>query len=147
MADASHIDVDANKDKDNIDIYLERNFRIIRDLFTLTDIHYVGEVGEVPFQNGWQNYGLGEQPCVYAKANNIIYIIGSLEGGTVAAAMFNLPIGYRPKYTQYVPTLAGKTAQQLGSIEVNANGDVIPDTSPSNTTWFVIPQISFFEEK
>lgn len=62
------------------------------------DWHYVGEPGEVPFENGWVNYNTTTYtPCAYYKdPSGMVRLKGLVKDGTMNTAIFTLPEGYRP---------------------------------------------------
>jgi len=95
MADANDIDVDFSVDSDQQELHLERNFRLLRELLIPEDVHFVGAVGEPAFENGWVNK-VGEEPLGFYKHNGRVYIQGVITAGTLSAASFTLPLGYRP---------------------------------------------------
>lgn len=47
--------------------------------------------------NGWVNYGVGHLPAGYMRdRDGIVVLRGLIQSGTVSAAAFALPPGYRP---------------------------------------------------
>lgn len=50
----------------------------------------------VTFTNGWVNYGGGWAVAAYRKIGSQVYLKGLVKNGTVNAAIFQLPAGYRP---------------------------------------------------
>lgn len=57
--------------------------------------HFVGTVGEPPFENGYVNYGASNNARFY-KSGNVVRIAGLMKGSAVGVAIFHLPAGYRP---------------------------------------------------
>lgn len=58
--------------------------------------------------NGWVNHTPGVYPVAsYRKVNDLLYVRGLVKNGTVANAtqLFQLPVGYRPVYTQHIPAV------------------------------------------
>jgi hypothetical protein len=50
----------------------------------------------VTFQNGWVNYGAGQQNAQYRKIGDLVYLRGGIKSGTNGLAAFTLPVGFRP---------------------------------------------------
>lgn len=51
---------------------------------------------DVTFQNGWSNYGGVYQTVQYRRVGSKVILRGLAMGGTIAAAIFTLPAGFRP---------------------------------------------------
>jgi len=71
------------------------------------DWHDVGAVGEISFENSWENYAFGTFPPVgYKKLpNGILILRGMAANGSAAdVRFFTLPDGYRPSYNMFVAT-------------------------------------------
>lgn len=94
-----------------------------------------------PWQNGWGAFGGGfGAPSFYKDAAGIVHLSGLCVGGTMGAAMFTLPSGYRPKAI----LLFGATTSSSSApprVDVDSNGEVRP-ISGSNG-WFSLDGISF----
>jgi hypothetical protein len=54
----------------------------------------------VTFLSGWGNFGSGYAPGGYRKIGDTVYLRGLVSGGTVGAAVFVLPVGFRPAYNE-----------------------------------------------
>lgn len=50
----------------------------------------------VTFQNSWANYGGGYRGVGYRKVGDMVQVGGLMKDGTVGAAAFTLPVGFRP---------------------------------------------------
>lgn len=57
----------------------------------------------VSFQNSWVNYGSGTQEVEYRKIGDVVHLRGKMKDGTVTAAAFTMPAGYRPPAGLTVP--------------------------------------------
>jgi hypothetical protein len=87
--------------------------------------HVVGAAGEPAFQNGWANYGAGEQTLAFRKDPfGRVYMRGIVKGGANATVIFTLPTGYRPPLGANcsIPTASGSNT---GIASVAANGNVV----------------------
>lgn len=70
-------------------------------------------------QNGWTVQG--GRRCVYRKVFGMVYIEASIIAGTVGAAAFTLPAGYRPAAIQVIPISAGLSSAVVGSFTPRAS--------------------------
>lgn len=102
------------------------------------------------FSGAWANYGSGWALASYMKDPfGIVHLQGLVKSGTSGTAIFTLPTGYRPEYTQILPTF---TDTGIGQIRIGADGIVthtnggtgyislsgmsfISATSPLNDEW------------
>lgn len=90
---------------------------------TLTPWRAVGAVGQPAFQNSWVNFGGGELAVGFRKcANQIVRLRGSMKSGTVTAAAFYLPIGYRPTAKLYFLVLSNNN---IGVLRIDTDGGVV----------------------
>ncbi len=143
MSGALDINVNADSDLVNREVFLERNFRIIRDLLTPEAWHIVGAAGEPAFQNGWVNYDLATEPgAAFYHFLDKCSIRGVIKDGTSGAVAFTLPASHRPDANIHFPALAIKGTLKLAHIEIKTNGDVIP-ILPTGATDILFPEILF----
>ena len=93
------------------------------------------------FLNSWVNLTPAEyNPAGYYKdAFGRVYLRGMISSGTVNAAAFTLPAGYRPEWRILCAAVSNFA---LGRVDVFANGDVMP-VSPSNNAWVSLDGVSF----
>jgi phage minor structural protein len=85
--------------------------------------------------NGWVNYGSGYETAGYYKdALGFIHLKGVIKSGTMGAAAFTLPAGYRPSYKKMfiVPTAGG-----AGRVDIDTSGNVIVVSYGSATNGYV----------
>jgi phage minor structural protein len=85
--------------------------------------------------NGWVNFGSGYETAGYYKdALGFIHLKGVIKSGTMGAAAFTLPVGYRPSYKKMfiVPTAGG-----AGRVDVDTSGNVIVVNYGSATNGYV----------
>lgn len=70
--------------------------------------------------NGWANYGAGHRPAGYRKmADGTVMLRGLVKLGTLNAAIFTLPAGYRPGFEEVFTCMA--------SAATNCRVDVFTD--------------------
>jgi hypothetical protein len=81
-----------------------------------------GWIEVTSFTNSWVNYGAGFPTAAYHKIGDLVYLKGLLKNGTVSAAAFTLPAGFRPTTTRHFITMMSAGA---GGLRVNASGNVI----------------------
>ncbi len=143
MAHADEINVNADSDLQDRDVYLERNFRILRDLLTPEPWHIVGNAGEPAFENGWINYDIVTEPgAQFYKFLDRCIIRGAIKDGTLDVAAFTLPATYLPADDLHFPCLAVKGSLKLGHVSILKTGEVIPSISGAGAD-FLFPEIMF----
>lgn len=81
--------------------------------------------------NAWTVYA--GNTIGYIRSGNLVTVKGIATGGTIGAAVFNLPVGYRPSYS---PNLATVSNGALGYMYVTTGGDVVASTG--SNAWFSI---------
>jgi hypothetical protein len=68
----------------------------------------IGTAGNPAFQNAWTNFGGGRATAGFFKdQQNIVYLKGSITGGSNGTTAFTLPAGYRPAATLLLPVASG----------------------------------------
>lgn len=98
------------------------------------------------FLNGWSHYGAGgEPPAQFRKApDGRVLIRGLVKNGTLDAAMFTLPAGYRPPPSvanMRFPVLATNTPRYA---LVDSGGNVVLTSQGApTTTWVDLSPIEF----
>lgn len=75
------------------------------------------------FLNAWVNFGGVTLVAGYRKIADVVYLRGTIKSGTIAAAAFTLPVGYRPHIQQIFISDANNL---IGRVTVAPNGSVIP---------------------
>jgi hypothetical protein len=91
--------------------------------------HEVGATGQPAFQNSWFNFGSPWSTMAFAKDSaGFVHLKGTLNVGTFGAAIFVLPVGYRPAQNLFTPV----AAQRNGYIY--ADGTVEVAQLATNTT-------------
>jgi hypothetical protein len=94
--------------------------------------HYIGDVGEIPFEFGWSNRFTSSTKVKYIKdvAGNV-HVIGVLRAGTniTSNMAFRLPVGYRPTETNYLSRVFmgyadGGSTVVLAYATIDLNGGV-----------------------
>lgn len=90
--------------------------------------------------NSWLNYGNGYQNAGYYKdAFGIVHLRGLIWNGTVGAACFVLPVGYRPAARVLFSTQSNSAP---GRVDVESIGNVLV-VSPSVSNWVTLENLSF----
>lgn len=97
--------------------------------------------GGIGFANSWVNYGTGTFGDVeYRKhTNGMVQLRGVMKSGTIGAAAFTLPSGYRPAAVNNVQAVASNGA--FGRVSITSAGVVDP-TDGSNV-WFSLDGVEF----
>lgn len=103
--------------------------------------HVVGGSGEPAFANSWVAFGgVYAAPRFKRTPDGWVVLGGLAKSGTIPAAMFTLPSGYRPKSNENVyQSVVSNNA--LGVLEVQSGGGVLPQVG--NNTHFSLEGISF----
>src|SRR5580765_296207 len=82
------------------------------------------------FLNGWVAYA-GLRAPRYRKIGDIVYVEGLVRNGTVGAAAFIMPTGFRSNDSY---TIACVSNSLFGYISVNPDGSIVPQVGAS--AWF-----------
>ena len=101
-------------------IFIDTTKQVNWDLhgFTITQTNWFG----VTFLNGWANYGGSFGNAAYMKDTlGFVHLKSVVKSGTVGAAVFNLPVGYRPPFDIY-QVISSNNA--FGTIMITAGGNV-----------------------
>ena len=75
------------------------------------------------FLNAWVNFGGVTLAAGYRKIADVVYLRGTIKSGTIAAAAFTLPAGYRPHIQQI---FISDSNNLIGRVTVGTSGNVIP---------------------
>jgi len=78
----------------------------------------------VSFSNSWVNYGSGFQEAEYRKVGDMVQLRGNIKGGTLDAAGFTLPVGFRPPATVAGPGNGAGTFLIACALEIGSDGVV-----------------------
>jgi hypothetical protein len=74
---------------------------------------FVGAAGQPAFTNSWVNFD-SVRPVGFYRHLGRVYLTGVAKSGTVGAAIFTLPAGYRPAETDAANPLVFSRRQQHG---------------------------------
>lgn len=85
--------------------------------------HLVGGSGEPAFTNSWVNYGSAWQVARFTKDHTGRVFLGGVVKSGSAAAIFTLPVGYRPAAAQLIAIVIS-TGLVLGYLQIEADGVV-----------------------
>lgn len=92
--------------------------------------------------NSWITFGGSYPTPSYRKdANGRVYLRGVLKSGTLTAAAFTLPAGYRPAAKLSFSPLNANAGAQM---DVNTDGTVVPGAG--STSYIGLDGISFFTD-
>lgn len=96
--------------------------------------------------NGWANIGGIRSPLGFHKdALGYVHLRGYMLAGTLNAAAFNLPLGYRPAYRTVLNGCAFNGGIVTAQIEVRQDGQVFFNCIAA-TTEVVIDGLTFLAE-
>ncbi len=100
----------------------------------------IGFIPVAAFSNGWVNAGAGTKAVAYFKnEEGIVQLTGVASGGTLGAAIFTLPAGYRPTATIRIPIAV---TAAFGYIEIAASG-VVSIFSAAANSWAAFDGAAF----
>lgn len=89
--------------------------------------------------NSWVAYGSPYNPPGYWKdQNSVVHLRGQLRSGTMGAAIFNLPLGYRPFAQETIPIVSNGA---FGNVNITTSGDV--QASAGSNAAFSLDGITF----
>lgn len=125
MSDRVYLDLlKITDEQDSLVPYINVNLERIKDaLETYTrNLSASGLVWtDVPFLNGWVNYGGAYQNVQYAvDSNGFVFVRGVMSSGTLGSSAFNLPVGKRPLNTLIY------SAPTANRVEIGSDGNVTP---------------------
>lgn len=83
----------------------------------------------VVFENSWVNYGSGFEEAAYRKIGDRVQLRGLVKSGTVGAAIFTLPVGFRPAGQNIFAIQANEIGKRL---DVSSIGGVSVVASATN---------------
>lgn len=83
--------------------------------------------------NGWANFGAGNQTAQYRRVGEIVQIRGLVSGGTMSAAIFTFPAGYRAPSSLIFASISNSA---IGQLLINSTGDVVPQSG--SNVWFSV---------
>jgi hypothetical protein len=91
--------------------------------------------------NSWVYFGAPFNPAgYYIDAMHVVHLRGVVKSGTCGAAIFTLPISYRPTNQELMRAVsAGGNAR----VDILTTGDVLPDAAMCNNGWFSLDGITF----
>lgn len=85
--------------------------------------------------NSWADYGAGVVATGYRRVGDVVHLRGAIKSGTLAAAAFTLPVGYRPTGVEIFYVVAGPGGARL---DVGSDGQVtVRDYRSSGTNAMV----------
>lgn len=95
------------------------------------------------YQNSWTTYDTTFAPARYRKdALGFVHIQGMIRSGSGNAAIFTLPVGYRPNWRLLIDV---QSAGALGRVDIYTTGEVW--FVSGSGTWMSLDNISFFADQ
>jgi hypothetical protein len=95
------------------------------------------------YTNSWTSYGSTFSAARYIKDDlGVVHLDGLIAGGTIGAAAFTLPAGYRPAYQQIYAAITNPNA--IGRLDILTNGQVQP--ANGSNTFFSLAGVTFLAE-
>lgn len=86
--------------------------------------------------SSWVNYGAPYQAASYRRVGDRVELRGVIKSGTLGAAAFTLPTGYRPPADHLFAQVCAGGSDQFGSLYVSSAGVVQPNSGAN--AWFSI---------
>jgi hypothetical protein len=104
----------------------------------------VGATGQPIFENAWVNHtpGTFATAAFYKDAMGVVHLKGLVKNGTGGAAVFTLPVGYRPTAQHSFATDSG-TAVVHSQLAVLASGAVIVSLGAGATNAYASLECNF----
>jgi len=120
---------------------IDRNFRALEERFKPEPWHEVGATGEPAFENSWVNFDSAtyDTAAFFKDAFGLVHLKGFIKSGTITAAAFTLPAGYRPVLTGIYAVIT--SANAIGRLDIANTGAVIPNNG--SNTYFSLGGVSF----
>ena len=96
------------------------------------------------YQNSWVTYNAAVfAPARYIKDDlGVVHLDGLVMLGTIGAAIFTLPAGHRPAYTQLFAVATNPNT--IGRVDVLTNGQVV--ATSGNNGWISLAGLTFLAE-
>lgn len=98
----------------------------------------------LPYANGWRDYGGSWEPGRYRKLNGVVYLQGLISSGTVTSqtTMATVPAGFRPAGDKHYPVAS---AAAYGQINVFADGRITTN-APLSNAWVSLANVSWIAD-
>jgi hypothetical protein len=105
---------------------------------------------DIALQNGWVNYGTPYGPGRYRKlVSGLVIMDGLIQSGTIGAAAFTMPVGYRPmpqadgssRILIFQLAIGGGTYTEGARIG-SADGNFVP-TAPAAVAWISLSGVAY----
>jgi hypothetical protein len=106
------------------------------------DAYFTGPTAVSVFTNSWVNFNAGSEATArYSKVGSIVILEGIIKSGTIGQPAFTLPAGYRPprRIIAVCGTDGGGTATDAARLDIETDGDVIPQSGSNSYISFFIP--------
>lgn len=82
------------------------------------------------FVNSWVNFGGSHQTAQFRKVGDMVQLRGLIKLGTMNAAAFVLPAGFRPPNDLVLAQIEG--ANSIGRLDIRSDGSVVPTTGTNS---------------
>lgn len=96
-------------------------------------------------QNSWVSYDGGTDYGIagyYKDAAGVVHLRGLIKSGTMGAAAFTLPAGFRPQYRCIFMGLSANN-NTICRVDVFQNGQVAPQGGSGSNVWVSLEGMSF----
>lgn len=95
------------------------------------------------YQNSWTTFAAPFSAARYIKDDlGIVHLDGLVRSGTIGAAIFTLPTGFRPAYQQLLAVVTNPNT--IGRVDVQTDGQVV--ASNGNNGWISLAGLTFLAE-
>jgi hypothetical protein len=98
----------------------------------------INDSGWIQVTSFSNSFSAGEN-VYYRKLNNVIYLRGSVTGGSAGTTAFTLPSGYRPISKSVYATQKYGTSLELTYVEILTNGTVNPNSTAAWLSGIIFP--------
>jgi len=96
----------------------------------------------VTYSNSWVDYGTGHNATGFRKVGTRVVLRGAMKSGTINAAAFTLPAGYRPTATVEMAVYSNNGTGSTEAIVTITSAGVLTPTIGSNT-FFSLEGVNF----
>lgn len=123
--------------------------RLFSPINAVLDFYLADDTGWIDFAvfaNSWTNYGGGWGQAQFRRKRGIVYLRGLVKSGAALTVMLDMPVGFRPGYTQTYICWAGAG---YARIDVGGNGSItlVNWIGGGDNTYVTLSDISYMAEQ